>query len=85
VARQKKRDHQGEPEIYTPARPFVTTPTYYQVEVRLAAIVQHEALAVLKRAHGPRVAVQVWVNLNGRCAKAARFKQLSDADDEGET
>jgi hypothetical protein len=41
-----------------------------QVQVRLAAVVQHKHLAVLKGAHGARVAVQVGVNLYCRHIEA---------------
>ena len=54
-----------------------------QVEVHLAAVVQHEDLAVLLRAHRPRVDVEVRVDLHGRHAHAALAQKRAQGRDDG--
>ena len=48
------------------------------VEVGLGAVFRHEDLAVLERAHRPRVDVQVRVELLGRDGEAASLQQPSE-------
>mmetsp|Transcript_67916 Transcript_67916/g.153685 ORF Transcript_67916/g.153685 Transcript_67916/m.153685 type:complete len:282 (-) Transcript_67916:76-921(-) len=49
-----------------------------QVEVGLSAVVEDEALAVLKGRHGARVHIQVGVDLDRRRRQAARLEKPAD-------
>ncbi len=54
------------------------------VEIGFGAVLGHEHLTVLERVHGPRVDVEVGVELLHRHLKAARRQQLTEAG-RGET
>mmetsp|Transcript_61132 Transcript_61132/g.146013 ORF Transcript_61132/g.146013 Transcript_61132/m.146013 type:complete len:357 (+) Transcript_61132:1083-2153(+) len=49
-----------------------------EIQVRLAAVVQHERLAVLEGRHGPRVNVEVRVDFDHRHLPAAALQQHRD-------
>ena len=49
-----------------------------EVEIGLRAVVGHKDLAVLKRAHRPRIDVQIRIELHQVDAQAARLQQAAD-------
>ena len=49
-----------------------------KIEVGLGAVVGHKDLAMLERRHGPRIDVQVGIELHHVHAQAAAFKQAAD-------
>jgi len=49
-----------------------------QIEIRLSAILGHEHFAVLKRAHGPGINVQIWIALLKSDFETATFEETTD-------
>ena len=63
--------HAVGPARRDPGKAFVMA----QIQIGLGAVIGDEDLAVLERAHRPRIDVQVWVQLAQADGKAARLQQ----------
>lgn len=51
----------------------------HQIEISFAAVIEHKHFAVLVRAHGARVDVEVRVNFDARCSQTAQLQQGANA------